>query len=327
LKVSSATTGVVILDNLMITGCINTTLEECGNGILEEGEDCDYGEDNGVVCVPEYGDSCLYCDSSCNYAGVVGGWCGDEIVNGPEECESTSDCSEGEYCSGCLCYTGGGPVDNDEDGYYSDVDCNDNDPSIHPGATDICDGIDNDCDGIDNGCGGGVTGGVITGGSRACGDGVVNTAFGEECEKDDDCGHGYVCESCECIFVCAEDWTCSDWTECSSEGIQTRTCTDSNACGTTELKPSESQSCQYTAGGGLKVTPLSEIVCGDGVCSGNEDCDICPEDCGDCPTEAGLGVTGMFTGLQAGGVLGLIALLVILLLLFFWTKGTKKRKK
>jgi alpha-tubulin suppressor-like RCC1 family protein len=57
-------------------------------------------------------------------------------------------------CTGCPAEdkdggstTGSAPVDSDEDGYSSDVDCDDGDPSVHPEADELCDGIDNNCDG------------------------------------------------------------------------------------------------------------------------------------------------------------------------------------
>ena len=47
----------------------------------------------------------------------------------------------------------GDVVDDDGDGFTeAGGDCDDGDPSVHPGAADECDGVDNDCDGVDNGC-------------------------------------------------------------------------------------------------------------------------------------------------------------------------------
>ncbi len=42
--------------------------------------------------------------------------------------------------------------------------------------------------------------------------------------------------------TCQENWICSTWNECENEK-QTRTCTDANLCGTTNLKPIEQASC------------------------------------------------------------------------------------
>jgi hypothetical protein len=40
------------------------------------------------------------------------------------------------------------PVDEDGDTYLSDVDCDDDDPDVHPGADETCNDIDDDCNGL-----------------------------------------------------------------------------------------------------------------------------------------------------------------------------------
>lgn len=39
-----------------------------------------------------------------------------------------------------------GPVDADGDGHTADVDCDDGDPAVHPGADERCNDVDDDCD-------------------------------------------------------------------------------------------------------------------------------------------------------------------------------------
>ncbi len=40
-----------------------------------------------------------------------------------------------------------GNMDGDGDGWTTDVDCDDTDPSVHPEADELCNGVDDDCDG------------------------------------------------------------------------------------------------------------------------------------------------------------------------------------
>jgi PGF-pre-PGF domain-containing protein len=52
---------------------------------------------------------------------------------------------------------------------------------------------------------------------------------------------------------CTESWTYTDWGTCSN-GIQTRTATDSNSCGTTEDMGALSQTCSEGGGGGGRTS-------------------------------------------------------------------------
>ncbi|MFH2010205.1 MAG: DNRLRE domain-containing protein, partial [bacterium] len=105
--------------------------------------------------------------------------------------------------------------DNDGDGVPDGPDCDDTNPAVFPGATEVCNGVDDDCDGeVDEGCGGPCTGdatepcgldvGGCVPGTRTCVGGQWSACVGavepvpERCGNgvDDDCD-GEVDEGCD----------------------------------------------------------------------------------------------------------------------------------
>ncbi len=65
----------------------------CGNGKKEGYEECDFGDANtNTACVPNYKETCAYCDTGCVEHKVLGGVCGDKTIREPyESCENVDD--------------------------------------------------------------------------------------------------------------------------------------------------------------------------------------------------------------------------------------------
>ncbi len=142
----------------------------------------------------------------------------------PEICDGEDNDCNGETDEGLT-------TDADGDGYTtpdscegSKDDCNDGDPSINPGAEEVCDdGIDNNCDGnVDEDCAGpdpecagqccggftecnaggscadrGVCGSTAEGGGL-CVDGSTNCGSLSSCTDSSDCSSGGLCFVCSC---------------------------------------------------------------------------------------------------------------------------------
>jgi hypothetical protein len=90
----------------------------------------------GIINIPEAVDSCVVVLKGTRLAGTDNDSYFDLIdvfLVDVGECPS--------------CY-GTSFIDNDADGYCDDVDCDETNKDIYPGAIELCNGIDDDCDGI-----------------------------------------------------------------------------------------------------------------------------------------------------------------------------------
>ncbi|MFH1838679.1 MAG: hypothetical protein ABH820_00075, partial [Patescibacteria group bacterium] len=83
-------------DNGKDNGDTKACTSECKKNVCGDGkpyinvEECDNGGDNGkVTCSADYSSTCNSCSIQCKFVASSGGFCGDQIKNGPEQCDGT----------------------------------------------------------------------------------------------------------------------------------------------------------------------------------------------------------------------------------------------
>lgn len=103
--------GIAMVCNELRCNCLPKT-KDCGNQIREGSEMCDPGEKEAPVdfCpqVSEMIGLPLECNTAtcdCEPAGVpyVISKCGDNVIEGSEQCEADVDCAKGRHCDNCTC--------------------------------------------------------------------------------------------------------------------------------------------------------------------------------------------------------------------------------
>ncbi len=225
-------------------GAVHPNATEVCNGVDDDcdgliDEDFDSDGDGYATCSDD--PSLRDCDDT--NAGVNPGAaenCGvDGTGNGiDDDCDGYID----EGCNPCT------TTDVDGDGYSQcDGDCNDTNPDVHPGATEVCDGLDNDC----------------------------NTFTVKNCDVDDPCNFPSgtdVCKDdriCACIVgangSCTGDYRCTTFCNWSSTGPIGDGCGADQTCGYDLLQSSNDHACKVTT-----ATPGS--LGGGEACGADSDC-------------------------------------------------------
>ena len=276
--------------------------QNCGNGVLDEMEDCDDGTANGTVGDP--------CTQFCQFVCAVDANCDDgKACNGAEKCtnhvcvagtaeDDGTSCGSAMLCRGGTCVAsrcGDGivtPPEECDDGNVTDGDgcnsdctfsCSSTDTSRNCTPTDACMG-QGTCDDATHTCSAGTPlgdGATCGTGSDYCKMGVCTTPMcgnstiepGEDC--DDGGLNGTKGDGCSstCKFACVTPTTdCGAPPDC--EKFQ---CTAGHVCQAIADTSKNGMACGASGAGlvckdGACASPTA--TCGNGVVESGEDCDF-----------------------------------------------------
>jgi len=236
-----------------------------GNGI---DENCD-GRDGAlsVECDDKDGDG--FRDIACG-----GTDCND---NDPDiNPRATEICGNGidENCDGMDRECTAGCIDMDGDGYGiagsvgcpggNAIDCDDTDPNIHPGATEVCNQKDDNCSGVVDDC-------ALDG--QICVDGSCQGGAGAQCENNNECaGTSLTCDFTANPKVCkaSEGGSCTTVADCvNGLACQENRCTG-NFCAVNNCSGAYPHCNQ--AAGHCSECPFWDVATADAACGGFEQC-------------------------------------------------------
>ena len=252
-----------LMSEFKLVGCCGVNvIADCGNGVVEEPEDC------------ELDDDCLWPGNVCEECACVDGGteCGNDIVEPGEDCEIEDDCPAEHMCTSCECVPvpmncGDGKVDQGEqcdepnmdacEPYQDCIGCKCvGEPPLDCGNGELDAGEECDppfvgqCEDWED-C---LVCQCVGEPPPDCGDG--NLDGGEECDPPvmGQCEDWEDCENCECVgepppVVCG-DGVLEQEEDCEQDAD----CPPSQACAQCECKP---------------IPPK----CGDGKVDPGEECD------------------------------------------------------
>ncbi|MBK6514128.1 MAG: DUF4215 domain-containing protein [Polyangiaceae bacterium] len=249
---------------------------ECGDGVVDDGEDCDDGNtsaDDGCspACAVDVGFECTGEPSVCSALcgdGIIAGSeeCDDENIAANDGCDATCGVETGYDCVGepsiCATDCGDGILAGDEE-------CDDNNAVAGDGCDLLCvveSGYD--CVGEPSDCSGTCGDGVIAVGEEECDD--AGTTAGDGCDATCQTELGWSCmdEPSTCTT------NCGDGTVAGAEGCDDGDNTDGDGC---------SAACAEEAGFDCTGSPSNCVTtCGDGITAGTETCDDSNTTAGDC---------------------------------------------